>query len=176
MIKKQPYWIGVDPGAPLAMAIVGPSGKLLDVVSYRQVAYTEGKKTWHNSPMMVSDILKDWHTKTKGNVKVMIENVGPRPGENIVHAAKFVGSIWMIKGMCAMINVPVYVVSPVLWKGYFKLKGGPENKGMSRERAMMEWPFQKDLFSRAMDADAAEAALMAVWAIAHHNAPQGEKS
>ena len=164
-MAKTNFYIGVDPGAPLAMAFMNAGEELLGLASYEEVAYREGKTKWHNSPPFVAHQIKEWHSLARGSVKIFMENVGPRPGEGIVSAAKFVGSLWLVKGIAATLDIPVYMKSPASWKKRFGLKGGVENKVFSVQKAAEFWPGYIAEFKLVKHADAAEAALICLFGL-----------
>lgn len=60
---------------------------------------------------------------------------------------------------------PVYVTSQV-WKAFFGLRGGEENKDESRDLIVQLFPEALRFFTRVMDHNRAEAALIAIYGAA----------
>lgn len=163
--------IGVDPGAPLALALVSADGALLSVADYDTIAVCSDKgKTWANVPSLIAPIMLDWikaAAALDNDVVMVIENVAPRPGEGLVSACKFVGSAWLMRGVASALCIDVQLVAPATWKRHMGLQGGVENKSLSRLKAMDLWPDKAPWFKRAKDHNRAEAALLAQWGRKH---------
>lgn len=62
---------------------------------------------------------------------------------------------------------PVYI-TPQVWKRFFGLKGGEENKAASRDLIVDLFPECLRFFKRVKDTDRAEAALIAVYGAVRH--------
>jgi crossover junction endodeoxyribonuclease RuvC len=156
-------YIGVDPGSPLSLALVSASGKLLATAGDDALAVKAGKG-WHNSPELCGSIVRKWVEHYKTPPLVIIENVGPMPGEGIVSACKFVGSMWLMRGVASGLCLKVVLVTPQKWKKEMGLKGGVENKDLSRQQALSKWPDKAERFRYKYSHNIAEAALIAEWA------------
>lgn len=154
------YWIGVDPGTPLSLALVTPDGKLSGHSNPANVL-TDGT----NDPQRIFTLLRSWvgFMRSKGHdVKAVIERVGIRPGENLVHAVPFIGSMYMAEAICASLDVPVTYVHPSRWKRAMKLTS---QKGTSVALARASFPDKAVFFRKKKDHNTAEAALLALYAV-----------
>lgn len=152
------YWLGIDPGGIVTMALVSPRGEWVAYADGAKLgSYKGGKGT--NVPEAFVERIRIWQKQIKGApMSVVIENVGPMPGEGIVSASKFAGSIWMARTACAALGIPYFMVTPTEWKKHFRLD---KDKEKSRQKAMEMWPRRIHAIQRKMDHDRAEAALMA---------------
>lgn len=168
------FVIGVDPGSPIAMAIVSPAGNLKAAVSWEHVAIqhmapNSKKMMWVNEPAVICNQLRLWIDKYTTKPPVMIiEGAAPRPGEGLVSACKYVGSQYMLRGIAAGMGLSYQVVAPNKWKRDLNLTGyGEQAKEVARAKALATWPMGASLFSRKLDHNRAEAALLALWGAKH---------
>lgn len=158
MTKK--YTIGVDPGSPLTMTMLNPAGMWVAHAGGDVVA-NKAKVGWLNCDRKVTGLLRQWQRHAnKGGVGVaaVIENVGPMPGEGIVSACKFAGSIWLVKGILTALDIPYTMTTPQEWKRGLKLT---RDKGASVDLARTLFPDKAWRVKRKKDHDFAEAALLA---------------
>ena len=156
------YIVGVDPGSPLTMALLSPTGKWVGHAGGDAVA-AKAKRGWLNSPQRVAHILRSWrdHADSKGHDLVaVVENVGPMPGEGIVSACKFAGSIWLVKGVLCALDIDFTMTTPQEWKRGLKLT---RDKYDSILMAREVFPDKAWRIKRKMDHDYAEASLLAYY-------------
>lgn len=153
--------IGVDPGSPLALAMVNASGRWVAHASEEAVAKKNGTK-WDNEPDRVYAIFKKWIAVSGGPqcVEVVIEKVNPMPGEGLLSSAKFIGSVWLVRGVCASFGIKPYFVSPKVWKRMLHL-----SKDKKKSVAMAKYLFPDRNWRLQYDKDHnyAEAALLAYY-------------
>jgi len=151
--------IGVDPGSPLYMALLSPAGKWVAHAGDDAVTVETMGKTG-NCPKKLAEIAKKWVDEFGGNkrVEVCMEKVHPMPGEGVLSVAKFVGSMWLMRGIFAALEVPVTLVAPRTWKSVSNLSSA---KGMSLARARNLFPDRAWRLKLAQDHNYAEAALLA---------------
>ena len=154
-------YVGVDPGSPLTMALVSPTGRWLAHAGDDAVS-VPAKVGVQNSPAKVVALLRKWQDTASFPVKMVIENVGPMPGEGIVSASKFVGSIWLARTAAAALDMEVLMVVPQKWKKHYGLSS---KKGESNVVARQLFPNRADRVRLEKDHDYAEAALMARYAV-----------
>lgn len=64
----------------------------------------------------------------------------------------------------ASAGIPMTLVHPATWKAVYGLRGGRENKGMSRQKASQMFPGHAAKWARVKDDGRAEAVLLAVHA------------
>lgn len=156
----RPYVIGIDPGSPLTMAMLNPQGKWVAHAGGPVVA-KKAKVGWLNCDHKVTGLLQKWrnHAYKNGNaVSAVIENVGPMPGEGLVSACKFAGSIWLVKGILTALGIPYTMTTPQEWKRGLKLT---RDKGGSVDLARTLFPDKSWRVKHKKDHDFAEAVLLA---------------
>lgn len=154
------YVIGIDPGSPVFMAMIGHNGRWIAHAGDKLVS-NKAKRGVLNDPDKVVKLVKDWIAfaeKRGGEVCGVVENVGPMPGEGIVSASKFVGSVWMARSIFSALNISNTMVTPQVWKRYYKL---PRDKGASVKLAMALFPYRAWRLKYKKDHNYAEAALLA---------------
>jgi crossover junction endodeoxyribonuclease RuvC len=159
--SKTHGYVGIDPGAPLTMALVTPTGRWVAHAGEDTVS-VPAKVGVNNSPKKVVDLLRKWQSTAAFPLKMVIENVGPMPGEGIVSAAKFVGSIWLARTAAAALDMEVLMVVPQKWKKYYGLSS---KKGESNVIARQLFPNRAYRVEKEKDHDYAEAALLARYAV-----------
>jgi len=94
----------------------------------------------------------------------IIERVNPMPRDGVRQAWRFSAAYTTAKVVVAMMNIPVWLVTPSAWKKAMKVGGGPAGKEECRALAIQMFPACAAQFSRKKDAGRAEAALMAHYA------------
>lgn len=155
---ERPYVIGIDPGSPLTMVMLNPEGQWVAHAGGPVVA-TKAKVGWLNCDTKVTGLLRKWDEHTRGvGLVAVVENVGPMPGEGIVSACKFAGSIWLVKGILTALDIPYTMTTPQEWKRGLKLT---RDKGASVELARTLFPDKAWRVQHKKDHDFAEAALLA---------------
>jgi crossover junction endodeoxyribonuclease RuvC len=157
--------IGVDPGCPLTMGVLTdgiPTATYSDDEVAAKVVKS-GRKTasWVNQAALITNILR----KERPDL-VIIERVGIRPNESLSAGIPFVGSMFLVEGICSGLRLPYRLVSPSQWKPAMKIKVSIQNpKEPARIRALETWPAFADWFARKKDHNRAEALLLAQWAL-----------
>jgi hypothetical protein len=168
----EPYnVISCDPGAPCTLALVSSKGRWIDFAEKDAVAINFKKNSYQNNAILMHSIMQQWCRRSKLPVKAVVELVGPHPGEGVVSACRFVGSLYLFRGLCAGMGIELTEVSPAKWKNDLGLKrpAGGNLKEVSRTIALMLFPSKAHWISRKLDHDRAEAALMAVWLLKQSN-------
>lgn len=168
-------YIGIDPGATGAIALIYPDGRLgiWDIDSSINLAI--------NALVGIA--------KTIPDIVAAIEHVGTMPGQGAASQGKFLQGAGMLKGALIALQVPIVAEpTPVAWKKLVGIAMNPpkpprplkqctevekkahraaltaykrDQKTVSRERAAELFPSHADKFSRAKDDGRAEAALIA---------------
>ena len=95
---------------------------------------------------------------------VMIEQVGPMPRDGVRQAWRFAAAFTTAHVVCALMGIPISLVSPQKWKKIMGLHGARDGKEYSRKRVIEHFPKCAQYFSRKKDQSRAEAALLAVYA------------
>ena len=156
----KPYVLGIDPGSPLTMALLAPNGEWVGHAG-GEVLADKAKVGWKNSPASVTALIRKWHehaVSRKGALVAAVENVGPMPGEGIVSACKFAGSIWLVQGVLTAFNIPYAMITPQEWKRALKLS---RDKDASVKLAKTVFAARAWRLKHKKDHDYAEAALLA---------------
>ncbi len=162
--------IAVDPGAPLTMAFINHDGKYYYFAELDMVSINLKKNTRENDPILIAGQVKLWVEWSKTMpVRAVVEKVNPMPGEGLVSACKFTGSMYMVLGIFAALGIPATLVTPQKWKKDLGLKRPLHGniKEVSRQRAIQEFPNSSHIFSRKLDHDRAEAGLLGLWLLKH---------
>lgn len=73
----------------------------------------------------------------------------------------------MLQATILCCGLPLEYVTPQKWKKHFDLKGGAENKDMSRQKVLNLFPNYAALFQRKLDHQRAEALLIAVYGMSY---------
>jgi hypothetical protein len=154
--------MGIDPGVSGAVAIFDGTD-LLDAFDMPVVETQSGKRKKRRiSPeMLVAEIEEHIGYLSR----VYIEDVHAMPGQGVTSMFAFGEAAGLIRGVCAGLKVPVYLISPVTWKRGLKLQGA--GKDASRAMAARMWPQKAGLFKRQRDDGRAEAALLAHYGQIH---------
>ena len=165
--------ISCDPGAPLTLALVSASGKLIAIAEKDEIATNFKKSSWQNSAPLIALKMSAWKQRSKLPVKAVVELVGPMPTDGVVSACRFVGSYYMFLGICAAMGLPVTQVTPPKWKKDLGLRFTADRnlKEASRAMAIAEFTDKVALFKYKKSHDRAEAGLLALWLLRH-----GDKS
>lgn len=153
-------WIGADPGASGALALLCGSDMLSSVEEVVDMPYHEidGKKRldfWR-----LAAIIGAWTSLHTIN-GATVERVNAMPDQGVVSSFNFGGCFYAIQQALASASVPITLVSPVTWKAIYGLRGGRENKDMSRQKASQFYPASAHLWARKKDDGRAEAVLLA---------------
>ena len=156
-------YIGYDPGSPATMVLIDPNGRWVAHAGEDKLAAQVGNK-WTNMPEAFVHYVKLWKEQAKFPIRAVVENVGPMPGEGIVSAAKFAGSVWMARTGFAALDVPYTMVVPTKWKKHFRLD---KEKEKSRMLAMQRFPNKVGYMKRKKDHNVAEAALLGLYGWEH---------
>lgn len=149
-------YIGVDPGAAGAVAILDHNGQMVGITDMPTIKVRVGKTDRARvSPSLLSRLFEEG---AQGIQMVVLEKVGGITGQSASAAFTFGYSCGLVEGVLAALRLPVALVTPQAWK---KSAGLVANKGAARECAMRLWPAHAHLFARVKDDGRAEAALIA---------------
>ena len=147
--------IGIDPGLSGAISIVkGGDIKLFDMP-----VMSEGKKNKRqlNSALMVN-LLKENINKEE-EVVVVVEQVNAMPGQGVTSMFNFGQTFGAIKGICAALDLPIFLVRPSKWKKHFELINS--SKDSSRTKAIEMYPSLADQLAKKKDVNKSDAILIA---------------
>ena len=146
-------WLGVDPGATGALALVDEFGALLDVEDV-PIVVVRGKSRL--SAPLIADLIRRWNPD-----RAIVEQVNAMPKNGGASMFAFGYGAGALEGVLAAMGVPVDFVTPSVWKRAMRLSA---DKGLSRMTAQRRWPNAAPLFKRVKDDGRAEAALLAEYA------------
>ena len=152
------YIIGIDPGISGAISFF-EDGKILDVIDMPSMAEGKKNKKQVNGAQIYNEIKKRIKIVQKGKVCVVIEQVSAMPGQGVTSMFNFGQSFGVIKGICAAMQLPMYLVRPAKWKKYFNLL--KTEKEASRTKAIEIFPQISHMLSKKKDVNKADAILIA---------------
>ena len=147
---------GIDPGVSGAICVL-KEGKILEV--YEMPTMIDGKKNKRqvNGAEVTNILLKDLNNEDKA--KVVVEHVTAMPGQGVTSMFNFGQSFGVLKGICAALKLPIYLVRPVKWKKYFNLI--KTNKDASRTKVIEIFPYISSKIPREKDSNKADSILIA---------------
>lgn len=159
-----PKILGVDPGSPITIGVLGENGPLAtyseEAVAAHIVKAGYKSASWVNQAALITNILKNEQPDL-----VVIERVTIRPNESLTAGIPFVGSMFLVEGICSGLGIRCRLVAPSVWKPAMKIKVGIKNpKEPARIRALEEWPELASWFARKKDHNRAESLLLALYA------------
>ena len=161
--------IGIDPGISGAICFF-ENGEIKDVIDMPVMA--EGKK--NKKQINGSQIFNEISTRIKNykseNINVVIEQVSAMPGQGVTSMFNFGQSFGVLKGICAAMQLPIFLVRPANWKKLFELINS--QKDSSRTKVIQIFPKISSHLSRKKDANKADAILIASF---HENNLQNDK-
>jgi len=149
MSKVGKAYIGIDPGASGAMAII--RGRTVIVLDFED-------------PSALS-ILKEINL-IKQPCKAVIEKVASMPGQGVSSTFKFGTNFGAWIGRLEALDIPFDFVTPQKWKKamFDSMPRGDDVKAMSVNRALRIYPTMADRLKRKKDHNRAEAILLAEYA------------
>jgi crossover junction endodeoxyribonuclease RuvC len=158
---KADLYIGIDPGASGAIAVVDAKGVFIECWDMPTVVtIINGRPKRRTMPEMLHAELKQY----TGRCKAVVERVGPMPKQGVTSMFAFGEAFGLIRGVLIGMNIPCELVSPYVWRKSLRV---PEGKDGSRARAAQMWPGAAKEFARKKDNGRAEASLIAEWGRLH---------
>ena len=151
-------WIGADPGMSGALALFDTmdQGKIeVQDMPYRDVSGKKSMDFWG-----LAGILNQWAARYQVQ-GAAIERVHSMPKQGVVSSFSFGGAFYALQQAFASAGIPFTLIQPATWKAVYGLRGGRENKAMSRAKASLVFPVYAGLWARAKDDGRAEAVLLA---------------
>jgi len=163
----EPAYVGVDPGMSGAFAIWRPSDDMLLVLDM-PTHEINGKN--RIDLYRLSHELRGWDSVSR-IVQVVVENVNAMPpmrdkfgqqrGAGTASSFAFGFAAGAAQMAVASLDLPMVLVVPQVWKKVYGLRGGAENKDLSRQKASMLFPKHAHNWARKKDDGRAEAVLLA---------------
>ena len=148
---------GIDPGLSGAIAILHKK-KVLNL--HEMPVMSDGKKNKKqlNSAQLVN-IINEYLRIDNEEFAVVLEQVNAMPGQGVTSMFNFGQSFGAIKGVCAALKLPIYLVRPSKWKKHFELINS--SKDASRTKVIQMYPnLSKDL-AKKKDVNKSDAILIA---------------
>ena len=135
--------IGIDPGLSGGIAILEDN---VIKVLFDMPVMSDGKKNKRqlNSALLVR-LIKDNIKDTEDTVMV-VEQVNAMPGQGVTSMFNFGQTFGAIKGICAALGLPIFLVRPAKWKKHFELINS--SKDASRTKAIEMYPSISEQLSK----------------------------
>ncbi|NUJ81918.1 hypothetical protein HUN39_18195 [Methylocystis sp. FS] len=147
--------LGIDIGAKGALALLSPTGELIEVADMPILRDGPANRPNVSAPLLASVVYR-WQAS-----QAFVEYVGARPKEGPTGAFAFGRSRGIIEGVCAAAGLPVTFLTPPTWKRLIGIPAGKDGaKDAARSEAIRRWPSKAELFARVKDDGRAEAALI----------------
>lgn len=160
MMTPGKSYIGCDPGYSGALARIDcfDDGSINAVAIDMPMMEKDGKRCidmWKLAAAFLS-----W-TSDFSIATAVVERVHSMPGQGVASVFSFGFAAGALQQALASAGLHATLVHPQTWKAVFGLRGGRENKGLSREKAARLYPQFAGLFKRVKDDGRAEAVLLA---------------
>lgn len=154
--------IGIDPGVSGGVALLTETGDLVDVRDMPTLPSGPAGRD-EISAHGLAAIIREWQP-----ARAFVELIGPMPHDGAKAAFNFGVSKATILATLAVLEVPVDLIAPAVWKRHAKIPPGKDAdpKGAARVEATRRWPARADLFRRVKDHGRAESALIGACGLA----------
>jgi crossover junction endodeoxyribonuclease RuvC len=148
--------VAIDPGLQGGIAVLSDEEVILlsDLPVHR--VGVAGKKTLraeldlHGLHILVAKHMPYGHC--------FLEKVGPMPKQGVTSTFRFGTSFGAIQGIVTALGIPMTLVRPQTWQGFHHCGPSPD---AARQRATQLYPSVAPLLARKMDANRADAVLIA---------------
>lgn len=153
-----PVYIGVDPGAGGALALLRHLHTDTVQIQVEDMPTHEinGKRRIDLHALVRQ--FRQW-AMVYANVQALVENVGAMPGQASMFPFGF--ACGAVQTAIVAADIPLRLVTPQVWKKHYQLQGGQENKDQSRQRASQLFPQHAHLWPLKKHDGRAEAVLLA---------------
>ena len=94
---------------------------------------------------------------------IVLEQVGPMPRDGVKQAFSFGQSYATARVVSMLLEIPLFLVRPQAWKGYFHLPGSDAGKEAGRALALRRFPASASSFNLKKHHNRAESALLALY-------------
>ena len=148
--------IGIDPGLSGGIAIL-EDNKVRGM--FDMPVMSDGKKNKRQlNSALLSQIIKE-NIKDSEDPVVVVEQVNAMPGQGVTSMFNFGQTFGAIKGICAALNLPIFLVRPAKWKKHFELINS--SKDASRTKVIEMYPSVAGKLSKKKDVNKSDAILIA---------------
>ena len=148
--------IGIDPGLSGAIAILEDS-KIKELFDMPVMPDGKKNKRQLNSALLVKLIKNS--IKNLEDTVMVVEQVNAMPGQGVTSMFNFGQTFGAIKGICAALGLPIFLVRPAKWKKHFELINS--SKDSSRTKAIEMYPSISEQLSKKKDVNKSDAILIA---------------
>ena len=148
--------IGIDPGLSGGIAILDNS-KVVELFDMPVMPDGKKNKRQLNSALLVK-LIKD-NIKNLEDTVMVVEQVNAMPGQGVTSMFNFGQTFGAIKGICAALGLPIFLVRPAKWKKHFELINS--SKDSSRTKAIEMYPSISEQLSKKKDVNKSDAILIA---------------
>ena len=148
--------IGIDPGLSGGIAVLEDK-KVKELFDMPVMADGKKNKRQLNSAHLVKLIKENF--KDIDDTIVVVEQVNAMPGQGVTSMFNFGQTFGAIKGICAALGLPIFLIRPAKWKKYFELINS--SKDASRTKAIEMYPSISDKLSKKKDVNKSDALLIA---------------
>ena len=148
--------IGIDPGLSGAIAILEDS-KIKELFDMPVMPDGKKNKRQLNSALLVKLIKNS--IKNLEDTVMVVEQVNAMPGQGVTSMFNFGQTFGAIKGICAALGLPIFLVRPAKWKKHFELINS--SKDASRTKAIEMYPSFSEQLSKKKDVNKSDAILIA---------------
>ena len=148
--------IGIDPGLSGGIAILDNS-KVIELFDMPVMPDGKKNKRQLNSALLVK-LIKD-NIKNLEDTVMVVEQVNAMPGQGVTSMFNFGQTFGAIKGICAALGLPIFLVRPAKWKKHFELINS--SKDASRTKVIEMYPSISEQLSKKKDVNKSDAILIA---------------
>ena len=147
--------IGIDPGLSGGIAILDDK-KVIELFDMPVMPDGKKNKRQLNSALLVK-LIKD-NIKNLEDTVMVVEQVNAMPGQGVTSMFNFGQTFGAIKGICAALGLPIFLVRPAKWKKHFELINS--SKDSSRTKAIEMYPSISEKLSKKKDVNKSDAILI----------------
>ena len=151
-------YIGADPGMSGALAILIDGAVAVADMPALEIDGKRQMDMW-----TLSRHLTNWALAHDVRA-VAVERVHAMPKQGVTSSFNFGFAAGALQQAIASAGLPMTLITPGTWKAIYGLRGGKENKDMSRQKASQLFPSFAHLWARKKDDGRAEAVLLAHYA------------
>ena len=148
--------IGIDPGLSGGIAILDDN-KVIELFDMPVMPDGKKNKRQLNSALLVK-LIKD-NIKNLEDTVMVVEKVNAMPGQGVTSMFNFGQTFGAIKGICAALGLPIFLIRPAKWKKHFELINS--SKDSSRTKAIEMYPSISEQLSKKKDVNKSDAILIA---------------
>ena len=148
--------IGIDPGLSGGIAIL-EDNKVKEI--FDMPVMPDGKKNKRQlNNAFLAQLIKENIENIEDTIMV-VEQVNAMPGQGVTSMFNFGQTFGAIKGICAALGLPIFLVRPSKWKKHFELINS--SKDASRTKAIEMYPLIAEKLSKKKDVNKSDVILIA---------------